>query len=48
MEQVKEKNRPDYMAMARCLLPKIRKAAEDPEFMKAYQEWKKAREAAEE
>ena len=36
---------PDYGTLARALLPKIREAAEDPEFMREYREWKEGREA---
>ena len=39
-----EMKTPDYMTLARALLPKIREMAEDPEYMEAYRAWKKARE----
>ena len=38
---------PDYGTLARALLPKIREAAEDPEILAEYEEWKRARDAAE-
>ena len=36
---------PDYRPLARALLPKIREAAEDPEFMREYREWTEGRDA---
>ena len=39
-----EMKTPDYMTLARALLPKIREKAEDPEYMEAYRAWKTARE----
>ena len=35
---------PDYTPLARVLLPKIREAAENPEMMRRFEEWKKERE----
>ena len=37
---------PDYQALARVLLPKIRGFYQDAEMEKKYQEWKRARDAA--
>ena len=37
---------PDYRPLARALLPKIREAAEDPDMMEEYEDWKKRREEA--
>ena len=48
VEAFRTHEKPDYMPLARLLLPKIREKLDDPEFMERYQEWKKAREAAEE
>lgn len=45
VEIIRTNERPDYMPLARALLPKIRESAEDPEFMERFQEWKKARDA---
>ena len=45
VEVIRTGNAPDYSALARCMLPKIREAAEDPDYMKEYEAWKKAREA---
>lgn len=47
VEVIRTGNAPDYKMLARALLPQIRKAAEDPEYMKEYEAWKKAREAEE-
>ena len=40
--------KPDYRTGARILLPAIRRFYENPENEKAFQEWKKARDAARE
>ena len=45
IEAIRAEGRPDYTPLARALLPKIREAAEDPEFMREYREWKEGREA---
>ena len=42
-EAFRTHERPDYMPLARALLPKIRACAEDPEYMKRYEEWKRER-----
>ena len=44
-KRIRAEERPDYMPLARALLPKIRECAGDPEFMKRYQEWKEGRDA---
>ena len=36
---------PEYEIVARTLLPKIREFYQDPDHLKAFQEWKKQREA---
>ena len=38
--------KPDLEMLARHLLPKIRQAAENPEILRAYEEWKRKREEA--
>ena len=43
-KRIRAEKRPDYMPLARALLPKIRESAEDPEFMRAFENWKKRRE----
>ena len=45
-EAYRPHERPDYMPLARALLPKIREAYQDPEVEKKFQEWKRARDAA--
>lgn len=45
VEIIRTNERPDYMPLARALLPKIRECAEDPEFMQRFEEWKRARDA---
>ena len=45
VEVIRTGKAPDYMMLARALLPKMREAAEDPDYMKEYEAWKKAREA---
>ena len=44
VEVIRTGERPDYLPIARALLPKIRKAAEDPDFIRGYEKWKKERE----
>lgn len=44
VEIIRTNERPDYMPLARALLPKIRECAEDPEFIRQFEEWKRARE----
>ena len=44
VEVIRAEGRPDYTPLARALLPKIREAAEDAEFLREYEEWKKRRE----
>ena len=44
IEAYRTREKPDLMILARHLLPKIRAAYEDPEFEKAFQEWKRKRE----
>ena len=46
VEVIRTNEQPDYMPLARALLPKMQKCAEDPEFMERFMEWKKARDAA--
>lgn len=45
VEAFRTRETPDYMVIARYLLPKIREAFQDPEVEKAFQEWKRKREA---
>ena len=44
IEAIRAEGRPDYTPLARALLPKIREAAEDPDVMAEYEDWKKRRE----
>ena len=44
VEIIRTNERPDYMPLARALVPKMQKCAEDPEFMARFEEWKRARE----
>lgn len=44
VEAYRTREKPDYMIMARYLLPKIREAYQNPEYEKAFQEWKRKRE----
>lgn len=46
VEIIRTNERPDYMPLARALLPKMQKAAEDPEILQKFEEWKRARDAA--
>lgn len=46
VEAFRTRETPDYMVIARYLLPKIREAFQDPEYEKAFQEWKRKREEA--
>ena len=46
VEKIRAEERPDYMPLARALLPKIRESAEDPDMMAEYEDWKKRREEA--
>ena len=43
VEAYRTRETPDYMQMARHLLPKIREFYQNPENEKAFQEWKRAR-----
>lgn len=45
VEIIRTNEQPDYMPLARALLPKMQKLREDPEFMERFLEWKKARDA---
>jgi len=45
VEIIRTNEQPDYMPLARALLPKMQKCAEDPEIWRRFEEWKKAREA---
>ena len=45
VEAYRTRETPDYMVMARYLLPKIREAFANPEVEKAFQEWKRERDA---
>ena len=47
VEVIRTETRPDYGTLARALLPKIREMYRDPEMEKKFQEWKRARDAAE-
>lgn len=44
VEIIRTNERPDYMPLARALVPKMQKCAEDPEFIRQFEEWKRARE----
>lgn len=44
VEAFRTRETPDYMIMARYLLPKIREAYQNPEYEKVFQEWKRKRE----
>ena len=44
VEAFRSRETPDYMVLARALLPKIREAFQNPEYEKAFQEWKRKRE----
>jgi hypothetical protein len=45
VDVIRTPENPDYMQIARALLPKMKEAAEDPEIMERFREWKKARDA---
>ena len=45
VEAFRSRETPDYMVFARAILPKIREAYQNPEYEKAFQEWKRKREA---
>ena len=45
VEVIRTGEAPDYRPLARALLQKIRACLDDPEYMKEYEKWKKAREA---
>ena len=45
VEAYRTRETPDYMVMARYLLPKIREAFANPDVEKAFQEWKRERDA---
>lgn len=47
IEAYRSGEQPDYMQLARRLLPKIRAFYQDPENEKAFQEWKAEREKKE-
>ncbi len=41
VEVFRSNEKPDYSILARVLLPKIREAFRDPEYVKRYHEWLK-------
>ena len=47
VEVIRTGTRPDYMMLARALLPRVREFYQDAEAEKKFQEWKRAREEAE-
>lgn len=45
VEVIRSKEIPDYMPLARALLLKMQKCAEDPEILQRFEEWKRTRDA---